>query len=100
MIRQALVEDFRGIELAAMDFTIDGLRRVAVAGGVFSFEIEGVGPRTGGDEPMYLDNTSHPANRRLALAQTRSLRVEGFGLDLEMVGQGNNGHFAPFSWSG
>jgi len=25
--------------------------------------------------------------------------VHGFGLDLTMVGQGNNGHFAPFSWA-
>ncbi len=99
MIRDGLVSDFRGIEFAPMAFTIDGLKRVATAGGVFSFEIEGVTPRTGGTEPMYLENTSHPANRRLALAQSKSLRVEGFGLDLDMVGQGNNGHFAPFAWS-
>jgi hypothetical protein len=25
--------------------------------------------------------------------------VHGFGLDLDLVGKGNNGHFAPFSWA-
>jgi hypothetical protein len=24
--------------------------------------------------------------------------VKGFGLDLSLVGKGNNGHFAPFAW--
>ncbi len=99
MIRDGLVSDFRGVQVTALDFTIDGLRRVATAGGVFHFEIEGVEPRAGGGgEPMYLDNTSHPANRRLALARTSALRVEGFDLDLDLVGRGNNGHFAPFAW--
>jgi hypothetical protein len=26
--------------------------------------------------------------------------VHGFGLDLDMTARGNNGHFAPFSWTG
>jgi len=25
--------------------------------------------------------------------------VHGFGLGLDLVGKGNNGHFAPFSWA-
>jgi hypothetical protein len=48
---------------------------------------------------MYLDNTAHPANRRLALARSRETHLHGFGLDLDIVGKGNNGHFAPFSWA-
>jgi hypothetical protein len=27
------------------------------------------------------------------------MRVDGFGIDLKLEGKGNNGHFAPFSWS-
>jgi len=23
----------------------------------------------------------------------------GFGLDLDLVGKGNNGHYAPFAWA-
>jgi hypothetical protein len=25
--------------------------------------------------------------------------VHAFGLDLDLAGRGNNGHFAPFSWT-
>jgi hypothetical protein len=25
--------------------------------------------------------------------------MHGFGLDLDLVGKGNNGHFAPFNWA-
>ncbi len=43
-------------------------------------------------------NTAHPANTRLALARSAETHLHAFGLDLDMSGQGNNGHFAPFSW--
>ena len=61
--------------------------------------IEGQASRNGSGEPFYIDNTAHPANRRLALARTKELHVSGFGLTLDMAGEGNNGHFAPFSWA-
>ena len=48
---------------------------------------------------IYIDNTGHPANRRLALARSKETHVHAFGLDLDLGGQGNNGHFAPFSWA-
>jgi hypothetical protein len=79
LIRQNLVSDFRGVEFKPIDFAVEGHRRRG--------------------EPFYIDNTGHPANRRLALARSNATRVEGFGLDLDLSGQGNNGHFAPFSWS-
>jgi len=99
MIRDNLVSDFRGVEFAAIDFTMDGLKRAASIPGIFKYEIEGVASRNNSGDPYYLDNTGHPANRRLALAQTKSLVVEGFGLALEMTGKGNNGHYAPFAWT-
>ena len=40
------------------------------------------------------------AGRKLALAIAREMRVEGFGLELDLQGVGNNGHYAPFSWQG
>jgi hypothetical protein len=55
--------------------------------------------RNNSGEPLYIDNTGHPANRRLALAQAKELHMHGFGLDLDMAGRGNNGHFAPFAWT-
>jgi hypothetical protein len=98
-IRENLVSDFRGVEFRPIEFTIDGLRRSTAIAGVVAFEIEGVRPRRRSDEPMYIGNTSHPANRRLALARAKEMHVHGFGLDLDLIEQGNNGHFAPFSWT-
>ena len=54
----------------------------------------------GAGEVMHIDHTSHPASRRLALAQAREMSVSAFGLSETLLGQGNNGHFAPFSWAG
>ena len=98
-IRQNLVSDFRGVEFKPIEFTMSGLQRSAVIPDILAFEIEGVTPRRRSDEPLYLDNTSHPANQRLALARSKETHMHGFGLDLDLVGRGNNGHFAPFAWA-
>jgi len=99
MIRANLVTDFRGVEVKPIDFKIDGLKRRVSIPDVLSFEIEGVASRNRSGEPLYIDNTSHPSGKRLALARAKEYHVQGFGLSLDMVGQGNNGHFAPFSWA-
>jgi hypothetical protein len=98
-IRQNLVSDFRGVAFKPIEFTVEGYKRRAAIPDIASFEIEGVLSRNRSGEPLYIDNTGHPASRRLALARSASTRVEGFGLDLDLVGRGNNGHFAPFAWS-
>jgi hypothetical protein len=98
-IRENLVSDFRGVEFKPIEFTLDGLRRSTVIPDVLSFEIEGVASRNRSGEPFYIDNTAHPANRRLALARSKQTHVHGFGLNLDIVGKGNNGHFAPFAWA-
>ena len=87
------------MEFKPIEFTMAGLVRQTVIPDVAAFEIEGVASRNRSGEPFYIDNTGHPANRRLALARSKETHVHGFGLDLDLVGQGNNGHFAPFSWS-
>ncbi len=99
MIRSTLVSDFRGVAFKPIDFRMEGLTRLVSIPDVLSFEIEGVASRNRDGEPYYIDNTAHPANRRLALARAKRLSVQGFGLDLDMVGKGNNGHFAPFAWT-
>jgi hypothetical protein len=98
LIRQNLVSDFRGVAFKPIEFNLDGLKRSVTIPDILAFEIEGVTPRRRSDEPVYLDNTSHPANRRLALARSKETHVHGFGLDMDIVGKGNNGHFAPFAW--
>ena len=99
VIRQNLVSDFRGVEFKPIEFTLDGLKRSTAIPDVLSFEIEGVASRTRTGEPFYIDNTAHPAGRRLALARAKEMHVHGFGLDLDIVGKSNNGHFAPFAWA-
>jgi hypothetical protein len=99
MIRSALVSDFRGVVFKPIEFTMTGHRRTVSIPDVLSFDIEGVLSRNKSGEPFYLDNTAHPANRRLALAQSKALHLHGFGLDLDLAGKGNNGHFAPFAWA-
>ena len=99
VIRQNLVGDFRGVAFGPIEFTMEGLTRRVAIPELLSFEIEGVASRNRGGDPYYLDNTGHPASRRLALAQSKETHVHAFGLDLDLVGRGNNGHFAPFSWS-
>ena len=98
-IRENLVSDFRGVAFRPIEFNLDGLKRSTAIPGVLSFEIEGVASRNRSGEPFYIDNTGHPAGRRLALARAKELHMHGFGLDLDVVGKGNNGHFAPFSWA-
>ena len=98
-IRQNLVGDFRGVEFKPIEFTMDGFKRRVAIADIASFAIEGVLSRNRSGEPFYIDNTGHPASRRLALARATEMRVSGFGLDLDLVAKGNNGHFAPFAWS-
>jgi len=98
-IRDNLVGDFRGVQVKPIAFSMDGLQRSASIPGVLEFAVEGVASRNNNGEPIYLDNTAHPANRKVALAKSKQTHIHAFGLDLELIAQGNNGHFAPFSWS-
>jgi hypothetical protein len=99
LIRSNLVSDFRGVEYRPIEFAIAGLNRRSSVPSLFAFEVDGVASRNRSGEPFYIDNTTHPANRRLALARAKELHVHGFGLDLDMADTGNNGHFAPFAWT-
>ena len=99
MIHDAVVSDFRGVAFAPISFEMDGLERSADIPDILSFAISGVASATGNGEPIAIDNTSHPANTRLALARSSETHIHAFGFDLDMSGLGNNGHFAPFSWS-
>jgi hypothetical protein len=99
IIRDSLVSDFRGVEFQPIEFNMAGLGRSTTIGDFVSFAIDGVPSNSQKGSPLFLDNTEHPANPRVALAQATHLHVHGFGLDDDLVGQGNNGHFAPFAWA-
>lgn len=99
-ICDGVVSDHRGVMRAPINVVEQGLSRSVDIPGVLAFSIDGVGPRARPGEVMHIDNTSHPANKRLALAQAKEMRVSAFGISETILGQGNNGHFAPFDWKG
>jgi hypothetical protein len=51
-------------------------------------------------EPLYLENTGHPAADRFALAHASKSHVRALGLTWDDASGKNNGQYAPFSWHG
>ena len=98
MICGGVVSDHRGVMRAPIAIKAEGLSRSVDIPGVLAFSVDGVQPRANPGEAI--DTTSHPANKRLALARAKEMRVSAFGVNETILGQGNNGHFAPFDWKG
>jgi hypothetical protein len=93
-----LVERVLGVEARPITYTKDGMKRSLSIPGVLEQSLEGVPSPVKTGEPLYVDNTLHPANARLALARASGSRLSAFGLHWEDASKQNNGHFAPFSW--
>ncbi len=94
-----LVADFKGIQRAPIDLQQSGLSWSASIPGFLDQAAEGVPGGVPG-EPIYLDNTVHPANSKLALAKATRSHLDVFGLKFDDTSGNNNAHFAPFRWSG
>jgi hypothetical protein len=94
-----LVGRVAGVEKRPISFEVDGLKRRVEAGELVEQTCEGVpGPaRTG--EPIYLENTCHPVNARLALAKATRSRMHAFGIDSDDASGTRNGRFARFAWA-
>jgi hypothetical protein len=95
-----LVGSFAGVERRPIDFEVDGMKRSVEAGELVDQAVVGVPSLSKEDEPMYLDNTAHPASARLALAKATRSHFKAFGIEWEDASGARNGHFAPFSWMG
>jgi hypothetical protein len=93
-----LVGRLLGVEARPIRFEKDGLRRAVLIPGVLDQAVEGTPSAVQSGEPLYVDNTLHPANARLALARATRSHVHVFGLDWDDTSGQNNGHFAPFTW--
>ena len=88
-----------GVEKRPIRFEKDGMHFRVTAGELIDQSIEGVpGPARPG-EPIYLDNTCHPVNSRLALAKATRSKFDAFGIRWNDSSGTRNGHFAPFAWS-
>jgi len=95
-----LVSRIAGIEKRPIQFEQAGMKYSVKAGELIDQSLEGVpGPARPG-EPIYLDNTCHPVNSRIALAKAHHSRFHAFGIDWDDASGTRNGHFAPFTWNG
>jgi hypothetical protein len=95
-----LITNFLGAEAKPIRFEKQGMTRSLSIPGVLEQAVEGVSSPAKAGEPLYIENTVHPANSRLALATAKHSRLHAFGLDWEDTTGRNNGHFASFTWQG
>lgn len=95
-----LVGKMAGVEKRPIRFRQDGMNFAVTAGDLIDQALVGVpGPARPG-EPIYLDNTCHPVNSKLALAKATRSRFNAFGIRWDDASGTRNGHFAPFAWTG
>lgn len=95
-----LVGEFRGLTRARIDFTQDGHRHAVSIDGQLAQVVEGVASVTNQSQCLVIDNVAHPAATRLNLAKAVRNFIRCFGIEWDGKPGRNNGHFAPFNWSG
>ena len=94
-----LIGKFLGVERAPVRIESSGIQWSATAAGLVDMGAQalmGIDPSN--TEPMFIDNTGHPANNRLGLSHALRSHVHALGLSWDDDSGKNNGHFAPFSW--
>jgi hypothetical protein len=94
-----LIATFGGTQAKPITIEKSAMRRSVSIPGVLDLAIEGVAGANQG-EPIYFDNVGHPAASRLALAKASRSHMHAFGINWDETSGRNNGHFAPFAWSG
>ncbi len=95
----SLVGKFLGVESAPIRFDRSGATWSVTAATFVDMAAEaarGIDPNI--TEPLYLDNTGHPAANRFALARALKSRVNALGLSWNDASGKNNGQYAPFTW--
>jgi hypothetical protein len=97
-ILTGVVGKLLGVESRPIQYKKNGLKRSVSIPKMLEQSCEGVASVADPSQPLYIDNTMHPANSRLALAHATESHLHAFGLDWDDSTGNNNGHFAPFSW--
>src|SRR2546421_205647 len=97
-ILSGVVGTLLGVESRPIHFKKDGMRRSVSIPNMLEQSCEGFASFPHPSEPLYVDNTMHPANSRLALAKATASHMHAFGLNWDDTSGNNNGHFAPFNW--
>jgi hypothetical protein len=94
-----LIGEFRGVQTAPIQIQGSGTRWSVSIPGLLDQAVEAV-PGANQAEPMYLDNTLHPANAKLGLGKAVRSHLHAFQLGWDDDTGRNNGHIAPFDWRG
>ena len=97
-ILTGVVGKLLGVESRPIQFNKDGMRRSVSIPDMLDQSCEGVPSVANPAEPLFIENTMHPANSRLALAKASASHLHAFGLNWDDTSGNNNGHFAPFKW--
>jgi hypothetical protein len=96
-----LVGTFLGVESAPIRFDRSGVEWSVTAPGLVDIAATpAMGLNPDATEPIYLDNTGHPAADRFALAHAVKSQVTAMGLSWKDMSGKNHGQYAPFSWRG
>ena len=93
-----LIGTFAGIERASIEIERRKMGFSITAGDLLSHGAEGVPSVPDPSETIMIDNTAHPANKRLHLARGTHSHLHAFGIDWDDAVGGHNGHYAPFDW--
>jgi hypothetical protein len=91
------ITNFLGVKYVPITFRKEGHQRGVSVPNIIDFNVEGL---TGAnrDDVQWLDNVAHPVSTRLSVAQGTRSTYQDYGSNWDNTGQ--NGHFAPFHWSG
>jgi hypothetical protein len=94
-----LLGKFLGVETSPIHFDRKGASWSVKASTLVDMAAAGaMGMNPNASEPMYLDNTGHPAADRFALAHASKSHVNALGVTWNDTSGKNNGQYAPFSW--
>ena len=94
-----LIGKFLGVESASILFDRKGATWSVKASNLVDMAAAGaMGLNPNATEPLYLDNTGHPAADRFALAHASKSHVNALSLSWNDTTGKNNGQYAPFSW--
>ena len=94
-----LIGKFLGVESAPITFERNGVKWSGKAARLVDMAAQGaMGINPGATEPLYLENTGHPAADRFALAHAVKSHVDALGLSWDDASGKNNGQYAPFAW--
>lgn len=95
-----LISDFRGIERHPISFEKNGSEVSVKIDGMLDQVVSGVESLSNPGNCIALDETAHPVNKRLNLASALRNMIKAFGVEWENYSGTDNGHFAPFDWTG